>query len=34
MDTIANCMSRNRFETLLRFLHFSDNDKKASARPA
>ncbi|KRX90820.1 PiggyBac transposable element-derived protein 2 [Trichinella pseudospiralis] len=27
MDTIANCMSRNRFETLLRFLHFNDNDK-------
>ncbi|KRX68128.1 PiggyBac transposable element-derived protein 2 [Trichinella sp. T9] len=27
MDTIANCMSHNRFETLLRFLHFSDNDK-------
>ncbi|KRX34231.1 hypothetical protein T05_6242 [Trichinella murrelli] len=27
MDTVANCMSRNRFETLLRFLHFNDNDK-------
>ncbi|XP_003378737.1 putative piggyBac transposable element-derived protein 2 [Trichinella spiralis] len=27
MDTVANCMSHNRFETLLRFLHFSDNDK-------
>ncbi|KRZ84541.1 PiggyBac transposable element-derived protein 2 [Trichinella sp. T8] len=27
MDTIANCMSHNRFETLLRFLHFNDNDK-------
>ncbi|KRZ43420.1 PiggyBac transposable element-derived protein 4, partial [Trichinella pseudospiralis] len=27
MDTIANCMSCNRFETLLRFLHFNDNDK-------
>ncbi|KRX74236.1 PiggyBac transposable element-derived protein 2 [Trichinella sp. T6] len=28
MDTVANCMSRNRFETLLRFLHFNDNDKE------
>ncbi|KRX69409.1 PiggyBac transposable element-derived protein 2 [Trichinella sp. T6] len=27
MDTLANCMSHNRFETLLRFLHFNDNDK-------
>ncbi|KRX23797.1 PiggyBac transposable element-derived protein 3 [Trichinella nelsoni] len=26
-DAVANCMSRNRFETLLRFLHFNDDDK-------
>ncbi|KRZ87410.1 PiggyBac transposable element-derived protein 3 [Trichinella sp. T8] len=27
VDAVANCMSRNRFETLLRFLHFNDDDK-------
>ncbi|KRY40948.1 PiggyBac transposable element-derived protein 2 [Trichinella spiralis] len=32
MDTVANCMSRNRFETLLRFLHFNDNDKAVMDR--
>ncbi|KRY40458.1 PiggyBac transposable element-derived protein 3 [Trichinella spiralis] len=27
VDAVANCMSRNRFETLLRFLYFNDDDE-------
>ncbi|KAL1235400.1 PiggyBac transposable element-derived protein [Trichinella spiralis] len=33
VDAVANCMSRNRFETLLRFLYFNDDDEKTSVRP-